>query len=163
MSAGSGQPSSKVSNDLSLLAPRFRDAVIAALQACRASGFDAIVFEAQRSQELQALYYARGRTIIPPTRTVTNAPTNLLSWHGYGLAVDIVDRTRFWKPNGGELWFRKVADIFKQHDCSWGGDWKRPDTPHFQWHLCQPSPSLDARKLLLEQGRGAVWQALNAD
>ena len=162
MSAGTGPIAARVSNDLSLLAPKFGQAVIAALEACRTAGLDAIVYEAQRSQELQALYYARGRTIIPPHHTVTNAPTNLLSWHGYGLAVDVVDRTKFWEPDGGEAWFRKVAVIFKAHACTWGGDWTHPDTPHFQWHLCKPSPSPEARKLLLTEGRQAVWKELSA-
>lgn len=162
MSAGSGTPSPRVNHDLSLLAPKFAEAVIAALSACRQAGYDAIVFEGQRSPALQALYYARGRTIIPPPHPVTNAPTNLLSWHGYGLAVDVIDRTRYWKPDGGEAWFRAVADIFKRHDCSWGGDWKKPDTPHFQWHACRPSPSPEAQKLILTKGRMAVWAALGA-
>jgi peptidoglycan L-alanyl-D-glutamate endopeptidase CwlK len=85
-----------VSRDLELLAPKFRIAVQAAVAECRAAGLDAWVFEAYRSQELQALYYARGRTVIPPPRTVTNAPTNLLSWHGYGLAIDVVSEKHFW-------------------------------------------------------------------
>ena len=162
MSAGEGQPTPKVSNDLSLLAPKFAQAVIGALTACRAAGLDTIVYEAMRSAELQALYYARGRTIIPPTHPVTNAPTNLLSWHGYGLAVDVIDRTKFWKPAGGEDWFRAVAVIFKQHECNWGGDWKNPDTPHFQWHLCKPSPSADAQQMMKTQGAQAVWRAVSA-
>jgi len=160
MSAGGSGP--KVSNDLTLLAPKFGQAVLAAIDACQAKGLDAMVFEALRSQELQALYYARGRTIIPPRHTVTNAPTNLHSWHGYGLAVDVVHRTKFWEPEGGESWFRRVAAVFKDHDCKWGGDWTRPDTPHFQWHLCKPSPSADARRLILTGGREAVWRAVNA-
>lgn len=162
MSAGSGSPNAKVNNDLTLLAPKFAQAVIKALAACKNIGLDAIVFEAQRSQELQALYYARGRTIIPPHHTVTNAPTNLQSWHGYGLAVDVIHRTKFWNPEGGEAWFKKVADEFKLHDCSWGGDWTKPDTPHFQWHLCKPSPSRKARQLMLTKGREAVWRDLRA-
>ncbi len=162
MSAGSGRPGLKVNNDLTLLAPRFAEAVSDALADCRSRGLEAIVYEAQRSQELQALYYARGRSIVPPHHTVTNAPSNLLSWHGYGLAVDVIHRTRFWKPDGGERWFADVAHIFKQHACRWGGDWTKPDTPHFQWHLCRPSPSQEARQLLLTQGRQAVWQALGA-
>lgn len=162
MSAGTHDPKLKVSNDLTLLAPKFAQALLSALAACKAAGFDAMVYEACRSQELQALYYARGRTIIPPPKPVTNAPSCFQSWHGYGLAVDVVDRTKFWKPVGGEQWFKKVAAIIKQHDCSWGGDWKHPDTPHFQWHLCKPSPSLEAQKLVLAQGRMAVWKAVQA-
>lgn len=162
MSAGFGKPESRVSNDLSLLAPKFAASVLSALAECRVAGLPAIVFEAFRSQQLQALYYARGRTIIPPHHTVTNAPTSLHSWHGYGLAVDVVHETRFWEPAGGEAWFRSVAAIFKKHDCAWGGDWTHPDTPHFQWHLCKPSPSPEAQRLLLAEGREAVWRAVNA-
>ena len=80
-----------------------------------------MVYEGYRSRELQALYYQRGRTVIPPSRPVTYAPSNLHSWHGFGLAVDIVHRELFWKPPQGEDWFRQVAAVFKTHDCNWGG------------------------------------------
>lgn len=121
-----------------------------------------MVYEGFRSLQLQQIYYARGRTVIPPTYTVTNAPTNLFSWHGYGLAVDIVHQTQFWTPPEGEVWFKKVADVFKQHDCKWGGDWTHPDTPHMQWGACKPSPSDEARNLLATRGLQAVWEAVGA-
>jgi peptidoglycan L-alanyl-D-glutamate endopeptidase CwlK len=162
MSAGDHVDPLKVNRDLSLLAPKFRISVEAAVAACRAAGLDAKVFEAYRSQELQAFYYSKGRTLIPPTSTVTNAPTNLLSWHGYGLAVDVVSEAHYWKPPEGEKWFAKVAQIFKQHDCKWGGDWKHPDTPHFQWAACRPSPSPLAQQLILTQGFAGVWRAVGA-
>lgn len=163
MSAQSGTGAGKVSHDLGLLAPRFRDAVEAAIASCQDAGLDAMVYEAYRSQELQALYYARGRTIIPPRRPVTYAPTNLHSWHGYGLAVDVVHRRDYWKPAGGERWFRDVAQVFKDQGlCKWGGDWTKPDTPHFQWHLCKPSPSDEARRLLANGGMEAVWERVQA-
>src|SRR5207253_6732431 len=108
---------------------------------CQQKGFDAFVYEAFRSNELQAIYYARGRTVIPPTGTVTNAKTSLYSWHGYGLAVDVISKSKLWKPDRGEGWFRDIAQIFKAHGCKWGGDWTKPDTPHFQWGECKPSPS----------------------
>jgi peptidoglycan L-alanyl-D-glutamate endopeptidase CwlK len=126
-------------------------------------GLDAYVFEGYRSPDLQALYYARGRTIIPPSRPVTNAPTNLYSWHGYALAVDVISEAHLWAPPEGDLWFRKVADIFKQYDCRWGGDWKNPDLPHFQWALCRPSPSDEARRLFHSEGVMGVWRALRAE
>jgi peptidoglycan L-alanyl-D-glutamate endopeptidase CwlK len=164
MSAKMGGLTPQVSRDLNLLAPKFKAAVELAIADCNAQNpsLEAMVYEGFRSQELQAIYYARGRTVIPPTHTVTNAPTSLFSWHGYGLAVDVVHRRFFWTPPEGEAWFRKVAAIFKQHGCSWGGDWKHADTPHFQWGRCKPSPSDQARKLMATGGVQAVWQAVGA-
>ncbi len=163
MSSGQIDTNLKVDSDLGHLAPKFREAVEAALVECNTvHGLDAIVYEGYRSPALQALYYARGRTIKPPNSPVTNAPTNRYSWHGYGLAVDVVHRVKFWNPVGGNQWFAAVADVFKRHNCSWGGNWKKPDRPHFQWGLCKPSPSDAARRLLDTGGVQAVWIALGA-
>ena len=163
MSAGATTNSLKPDRDLTRLAPLFRQTVQAAIAECNdATGLNAMVYEAYRSQELQALYYARGRTIIPPTGKVTNAPTNRYSWHGYGLAVDVVHATKFWTPPGGDAWFRDVAAVFARHGLNWGGDWTKPDLPHFQWGRCKPSPSDEARRLLDTQGQAAVWQVLGA-
>jgi hypothetical protein len=164
MSAGANSDTApKPSNDLSLLAPKFRALVEAAIAECIKQGLNAMVYEGYRSDELQKIYYARGRTVIPPTHTVTNAPTNTTSWHGYGLAVDVVDRVKYWEPDGGEAWFRKVAAIFKAKGMSWGGDWTHADTPHFQWGACKPSPSDEARALLASGGVQAVWRKVGAD
>lgn len=148
------------SNDLMLLAPRFRQVVEAAIAECNSKNLNAIAFETYRSQELQAVYYAKGRTTIPPTKPVTYAPTNLHSWHGYGLAVDVIHRHHHWAPPDG--WFDEVAEIFIRHGCKWGGQWTRPDLPHFQWHLCKPSPSDEARRIILSQGVNAIWEVLDA-
>ena len=160
MSSGTTNDGLRVNNDLGQLAPLFRDAVEHALAECHQQKLDAVVYEAYRSQELQANYFARGRTIKPPLYTVTNAPNNQYSWHGYGLAVDVISRAKGW--NAGNEWFHKVAEIFKKHQCKWGGDWKKPDLPHFQWHLCKASPSDEARRLLNSEGIPAVWAAVAA-
>lgn len=149
-----------VNRNLDLLAPGFRAGVEAAIRECNAAGLDAYVYEGYRSAELQAVYYARGRTVVPPAETVTNARTNLYSWHGYGLAVDVISRARGWKA--GDEWFRRVAEVFLKHRCKWGGHWKKKDLPHFQWHLCRPSPSDRARELLRTGGMRAVWEAVGA-
>jgi len=164
VSAGSNESELMVSRDLGKLAPLFAARVRAAIEECNAPENDlrAMVYEAYRSQALQAMYYKRGRTVIPPQRPVTNAPTNMQSWHGYGLAVDVVHREKFWSPPGGEQWFRDVAKIFKKHDCSWGGDWTHADPPHFQWGRCTASPSEEARRLCESQGMQAVWAKLAA-
>lgn len=156
---------------MDLLAPKFRAAVEAALQVCNEQHrLDAYVFETYRSNELQKIYYARGRTVKPPHHTVTNAPDNLRSWHGYGLAVDVIHRTQLWSPPGGADWFRQVAEIFKEKRdargiqlIKWGGDWTRPDLPHFQWGRCKASPSQDAQDLIKAEGMQAVWEKVAAD
>lgn len=160
MSAGKTGSLAKVSRDPALLAPKFRAAVAAAIQDCQAAGLDAYVYEGYRSLELQTIYYARGRTVIPPVKTVTNAKSNLYSWHGYGLAVDVISWSHGWSQP--ESWFQKVAAIFKKHNCKWGGDWKMKDLPHFQWGPCKPSPSDKARQLIQQGGVEAVWKAVGA-
>jgi peptidoglycan LD-endopeptidase CwlK len=160
MSAGENNSKLTVNQDLTLLAPKFREAVEQAIADCKERGLDAYVYEAYRSQELQQLYYARGRTIIPPLKPVTNAPSNLYSWHGYCLAVDVISIAHGWdKP---ESWFADVAKSFKKFNCNWGGDWKSRDLPHFQWGSCKPSPSDRARELIKTEGVVAVWSAVGA-
>jgi peptidoglycan L-alanyl-D-glutamate endopeptidase CwlK len=149
-----------VTADPQLLAPLFRGAVEAAIAECNSQALHALVYETYRSNELQAIYYARGRTVIPPDQPVTYAMNNLYSWHGYGLAVDVIHRIKQW--DAGEEWFQKVAGIFTRHGCRWGGDWLQRDLPHFQWAPCKPSPSPRARELMRTSGVLAVWQAVGA-
>ena len=160
MSAGAADAPPTVSRDLALLAPAFRNAVERAIADCQTRGLDAYVYEAYRSAELQALYYARGRTIVPPTKPVTYAATNLQSWHGYGLAVDVISRAKAWDQP--DSWFEQVAQSFARFGCRWGGEWKQRDLPHFQWGRCQPSPSDTARTLIAAGGLPAVWDAAGA-
>ncbi len=160
MSAGSSDAQAQVNRDPELLAPAFRAAVEAALAECVERNLDAFVYEGYRSQALQSLYYARGRTVIPPSAPVTNASSNLYSWHGFGLAVDVISQSKGW--NQPDQWFSDVADCFKRHGCRWGGDWQMRDLPHMQWGPCKPSPSDIARELLQTQGLQAVWKAVGA-
>ena len=160
MSAGVTDALVRVRREMNLLAPLFRAAVERALADCRSRSLDAYVYETYRSPELQALYYARGRTVIPPLKRVTNASDNLYSWHGYGLAVDVISRSRGWDQP--ESWFRDVAASFKKEHCNWGGDWAMRDLPHFQWSRCKPSPSDRARQIHGTDGIEGVWTAVGA-
>ncbi|HEY2709891.1 MAG TPA: M15 family metallopeptidase [Caulobacteraceae bacterium] len=160
-----------VSHDLALLAPLFHQAVSEAIAKCndpaRPGGpLNAKVFEGMRTQARQAFLYAQGRT--KPGPKVTNAPTNVTSWHGFGLAVDVVHATKFWEPFGkdqkkNEQWFADVAAVFKATRCNWGGDWTHPDTPHMQWGKCPASPTDQIRATLKSGGLPAVWKALAAE
>lgn len=167
----------QVTSALSLLAPKFRVRVEAAVAECRAKGLDARVQETLRSAALQELYYTRGR---PPTAAyphpVTNARSSLYSWHGYGLAVDVISERDGWfnvRPGAptterrarmlaGDAFFRGIATIFKAHGCDWGGDWKHPDPPHFQFGGLRASPSDRARALYAAGGVEAVWRVVGA-
>lgn len=178
---------SVVDRDLHKLAPKFQLMVAQCLEMCHNAGLDAVVWEAYRSTELQALYYRRGR---PPTteypRPVTSAKTNEYSWHGYGLAVDVISQKEKWfnpdqaivramqdparqmylekRRMEGEAWFARVAAIFKRCGCDWGGDWQKPhqDPPHFQFGRLKATPSDRARELLRQGGMEAVWRVVGA-
>lgn len=92
----------------------------------------------------QNALYAQGRT--KPGKRVTNARGGL-SFHNYGLAIDIVlihdtdgdgdfDRAVWdvktdFDGDKKSDWMEVVA-IFKQWGWEWGGDWKFVDAPHFQ-------------------------------
>lgn len=165
MSAGTwgeypGEPRLTIRHELELLAPKMRAAVDATLTECRRRGLDAMVHESYRSRETAEWYYRRGRTTVPPGRPVTNAPNELYSWHGYGLAVDIISATKGW--NFGETWFAMMGEIAKSHGLKWGGDWSHPDLPHVQFGRCKASPSDEARRLIREGGLEAVWRAVGA-
>lgn len=147
-----------VQNDIRILAPLFGLAVGHALNLCHRKGLDVVVQESLRSNDLQMHYYAQGRTRSGPV--VTNARSALYSWHGYGLAVDVISASRAW--NTTAEWRGRVAEIFKSCGLAWGGDWAKPDLPHFQWGLCRPSPSDHARELITAGGMEAVWREVSA-
>jgi peptidoglycan L-alanyl-D-glutamate endopeptidase CwlK len=92
----------------------------------------------------QNALFAQGRT--KPGKIVTNAKGGL-SYHNYGLAIDIVllvdkDKNETFETAAWDVktdfdgdrkadWMECVT-IFKQYGWEWGGDWKFSDAPHFQ-------------------------------
>ena len=92
----------------------------------------------------QDALYAQGRTT--KGKVVTKAKGGL-SYHNYGLAVDIVllkdtnkdgvFETASWETNvdfdgDGIADWLEVVTIFKSYGWEWGGDWNFKDMPHFQ-------------------------------
>jgi peptidoglycan LD-endopeptidase CwlK len=138
------------------LAPLFDAAIDAAVSECNVRGDDAMVWETCRSQALQQWYYDHG---------ASHAQNILRSWHGYGLAVDVISRRHGWDLWGPQNtdWQQRVSGVFKAHGLSWGGDWKSfKDWPHFQWGKCKPTPSDNAIVLFVEGTALAVWNAVGA-
>lgn len=148
-----------VQSDLRLLAPRFGLAVADALNACWRRGLDPVVYETLRTPERQAWLYAQGRT--REGEIVTNARDAFTSWHGYGLAVDVISAKQAWAAP--PEWWSAVAREFKARGCAWGGDWRMRDLPHFQHGApMRSSPSPRARELYVEGGFAAVWREVRA-
>jgi hypothetical protein len=123
-------------------------------------GFPARVFETLRTAERQSYLYGFGRQYDDGRGVVTKAKTNLRSWHGYGLAADIVHETRLWsvKP----LFWHMLGEVSESHGLTWGGRWKNPDRPHVQWGGCAVSPRATDTDMLLTLGAAAVWDAVGA-
>jgi hypothetical protein len=145
----------KVVSDLLFLAPKFAAAVKIAVAECMALGIPAVVYETYRTDALAKAYYAKGRTA--PGSIVTHSKDNVHSWHGFGLAVDVIHRDLRW--NAPAAWWPKMAAVFKRNRCNWGGDWSGfRDLPHFQWHHCPASPDDEDRRLLATSGLLAVWE-----
>ena len=162
MSAGIKLPHDQtVHNSLGLLAPAMRASLEAGLAECERLALNVKVYETYRTNELQRIYYARGRTVIPPKTIVTRAKDNLSSWHGHGLAIDIIHRVKLWDiPTA---WFAAVNSVLKRYDLSWGGDWLDKDLPHWQWHLCPKSPTDEDKALLTGNGGiESVWRKYKA-
>lgn len=157
------KPPAEVQRQRSLdtLAPRFRAAVERLLVEMRKAGFKPVVFEALRTDARQEFLYGFGRRYDDGRGRVTNAPNTDTTWHGYGLAVDIVDATcghaapaAFWNALG-------VAA--RDEGLVWGGDWKMRDLPHVQWGApMRESPSARAVELREQGGLPAVWKVVGA-
>jgi peptidoglycan L-alanyl-D-glutamate endopeptidase CwlK len=146
-----------VRNDVQLLAPKLRDVAVDATDFLNQSGYDVVIYETLRSRELAELYHALG---------VSNAVNELYSWHGYGLAFDVISKSRGWDAWGDPAWSEPVVATYKAHGLHWGGSWSSfVDKSHFQW-WCEgmhESPSDHARALLASGGLAAVWAEVHAD
>ena len=151
-------PPPEVPADRSLdsLAPKFREAVQAILDQMG----DAKVSETTRTFARQSYLYGFGREYDDGRGIVTNASSNLTSWHGFSLAADLVHATLEW--DAGDKWFRLLRDTAVANGCQSGGDWHHPDKPHVQYGTLKDSPSDEARSLYAEGGVEAVWAAVHA-
>lgn len=127
-------------NRIQLLHPKLRDEVDAIYkeicEALTGNVFCRFSYTLRTFAEQDALY-AQGRT--KPGSIVTKAKGGL-SYHNYGLALDIVlidgknaswDSKKDFDKDGKADW-AEIVNIFKQHGWEWGGDWGFKDEPHFQ-------------------------------
>jgi peptidoglycan L-alanyl-D-glutamate endopeptidase CwlK len=124
----------------------------------RADGRTPWLFECVRTPARQAWLYAQGRT--RPGVIVTNAADHLRSWHGHGLAVDIVCRRTLWDD---PAFFRALGRAVAAEGLTWGGAWPTlPDAPHLQWGGCPVGPRAADRTRTAADGMAATWAAYGA-
>lgn len=159
-----------VDRDLSKLAPRFALAVGRVVADLTAWGYDPVVFEAMRTDERQRFLHGFGRQYDDGRGVVTHSLTSRDTWHGYGLAVDIVSKSKLWNA---DRWFWDTLGLSaRRHGLLWGADWNNngrtddesfSDRPHIQWGApMRRSPSSYAAALLKAKGVEAVWREVGA-
>jgi len=130
----------EINRSLHLLYPPVKEALERAMFVAQAQNLWAYPFEVWRSTERQSFLYAQGRS--NPGRIITHARPGL-SWHHYGVAVDMVfDADPFrkgiqWTWEGGYSDangdnYDKLARIMKAEGFQWLGDTTN-DRAHFQF------------------------------
>lgn len=160
--------------DAAQLAPHFRAAVERVLERMQAHGYEAVVSETLRTKSRQEFLYGFGRDYDDDRGIVTNSKSALDSWHGFGLAVDIISRAFAW--DAPPAFWAALEQAALAEGLTSGADWNRNgehdekfcDRPHIQWY-CQGmhvSPSDHARQLVerlgLERGLHEVWFEVHA-
>jgi peptidoglycan LD-endopeptidase CwlK len=142
--------------DVTKLAPKLQEIAVCETRFLNLSGYDAVIHETVRCRELAELYHELG---------VSKAMNELYSWHGFGLAFDVISKSRGWDAWEDPDWYEPVVAAYKGRGLHWGGDWKTfVDKPHMQWHCdgMHESPSDRARFLYTQGGLDAVWRDVGA-
>lgn len=155
---------------LDVLAPKFRTAIERVLATVRGLGYDPLVVETLRSHDRQRFLYGFGREYDDGRGVVTYSADADETWHGFGLAVDIVCKRTLW---GAEpVFWDALGRACARERLTWGGDWDGDgnprnerffDRPHVQWGPpMRRSPSPRAARLLETGGPPAVWREVGA-
>src|SRR5690606_32328751 len=109
--------------------PRFRAFYEAANKAMQPHGLTVKFISGTRTYAEQDALYAQGRTTTGPK--VTNAKAGH-SWHNFGLAVDVgvFKGSKYLTESPAYNWLGPIGEAC---GLEWGGRWKTPDRPHYQF------------------------------
>lgn len=147
---------------LDTLAPKFRAALEACLDGVRKAGYDPIVWETLRTGARQQWIYGFGREWDDGRGVVSHSADADESWHAFGLAADVVSRSKLW--NAPTEFWKVLGREAKANGLFWGGDFDSfPDRPHIQFgEPMRRSPSPRAARLMASGGFDAVWKEVGA-
>lgn len=156
--------------DLAVLAPKFRAALERVLADLRGLGMDPLVIETLRTHDRQRFLYGFGRDYDDGRGTVTYSADADETWHGFGLAADVISQADRW--NAPLAFWEALGRSADRHGLLWGADWdgdgdwrdeRFTDFPHLQWGPpMRRSPSPRAGRLLALGGPPAVWREVGA-
>lgn len=160
----------KAVRDLSVLAPKFRKALEAGMARLMALGFDPVVVETLRTHDRQRFLHGFGRDYDDGRGIVTFSSDADETWHGYGLAADVIPRREGY---GAPSWvWAAYGRAWRAEGLRWGADWDHDgetkdetflDYPHVQWGPpMRRSPSPRAARLVQSGGPPAVWREVGA-
>lgn len=125
------------------------------------AGFDAVVYETIRTDEREEWLHGFGREYDDGRGIVTHATSALTSWHGYGLAADLISRSQEW--NAPQSFWTLLGIVAIKRGLVWGGSWRMADLPHIQFGApMRAAPSDRARELFAAGGMQAVWNEVGA-
>jgi peptidoglycan L-alanyl-D-glutamate endopeptidase CwlK len=151
------------------LAPKF-DAALSFLlnDLTKVTGVEWMVVETLRNDDRQRFLYGFGRVYDDGRGVVTHSETSDDTWHGYGLAADIVPVKTKWSQV--DL-FHAIPKLALKRGLLSGADWNRngasdderfQDWPHVQWGAMRRSPSPNAARIADKGGLPALWEYLSA-
>jgi hypothetical protein len=159
-----------VDDRLDRLAPAFRAAVGRVCADLRAWGYTPRIFETARTDARQRYLHGFGRRYDDGRGVVTHSETADDTWHGFGLAADIICAHQRWSAPW-HFW-ATLGLSARRHGLVWGGDWNSNgrsdderfvDRPHIQWGPpMRRSPSSRAAQLRDQDGLEAVWREVGA-
>lgn len=149
-------------NSLGCLAGQFRKRLALVIAEMQSEGYKPLIYETCRTNDRQRWLYGFGRDYDDGRGQVTRSKNHDHTWHGFGLAADIICAEDGWDAPA-DFW-NSLERACVKYGLAWGGDWPTMrDLPHVQFGLpMRRSPSPEAAALFKQGGNEAVWKAVGA-
>jgi peptidoglycan LD-endopeptidase CwlK len=125
-----------------------------------------LLFETLRTNARQQFLYGFGREYDDGRGIVTGAYDASWSWHGYGMAIDIIHPRLAYKAP--DKWWRILGEDYAAVGLRPGRTFKRVDSPHAQWlgvapRLCPATPTAQDRADHRANRVSLVWKRYGVD